>query len=49
MLQYSGWVIVLLFSAFFALVAWGLTYIDIKFGGAKNNSEQFNTAGTFQN
>ncbi|KAK9809017.1 hypothetical protein WJX72_007974 [[Myrmecia] bisecta] len=43
--QSAGWIIVLLFSAFFALVAWGLTWVDIKYGGAENNSEQFNTAG----
>ena len=45
LLQVAGWVIVCGFSAFFALIALFLVWVDVKFAGHKYNSEQFNTAG----
>lgn len=44
-LQVAGWTIVCGFSAFFALVALFLVWVDVRFAGHKYNSEQFNTAG----
>jgi SSS family transporter len=43
--EYVGYMVVLLFGAFFSLFTTLLVYIDYKLIGTKQTSEQFNTAG----
>lgn len=40
--QWSGYLIIIVFSLFFAAMAWFLMWVEMRFAGVKNNAEQVN-------